>query len=238
MLNPKLDFRAHAFHCPHCGVYAKQDWYNIAKGVISEKGLDYYEGFIPDLRLSSCTKCSRYALWLNEKIIYPALSIAPWPIEDMPLSVKEDFMEARGIVNTSPKAAAALLRMCLQKLMSCLGESGRNAELDIYGLIRKGLPSKFRDALWAVRVIGPGAIPPGEISVKDDVDTAVALFNLINMIVEATISQQRKVNQLYTTLPNPKPPQKKRTRKKTKKPKRPRQPGKREIIPKPTILYR
>lgn len=232
MFNPKLDFRATAFHCPHCGAYAKQEWYNIAKGVISEKGLDYYEGFIPDLRLSSCSKCNRYALWLNDKIIYPALSIAPWPIEDMPLSVKDDFMEARGIVNTSPRAASALLRVCLQKLMGYLGESGRNTELDIDGLIKKGLPSKFRDALWSVRAVGPDAAPPGEISVKDDVDTAVALFNLINMIVEATISQQRKVNQLYTTLPNPKPAQKRRTRKKARKPK------KREVIPKPTILYR
>jgi hypothetical protein len=235
MLNPKLDFRAHAFHCPHCGVYAKQEWYNIAKGVISEKGLDYYAGFVPDLRLSSCTKCNRYALWLNEKIIYPPLSIAPWPIEDMPLSVKDDFMEARGVVNTSPRAASALLRLCLQKLMGYLGESGKNTELDIGGLIKKGLPRKFRDALWSVRVIGPEAGPPGEISLKDDVDTAIALFSLINMIVEATISQQRKVNQLYTTLPNPKPTKKSRIRRKTRKPKRTK---KREIIPKPTILYR
>jgi len=52
------------------------------------------------------------------------------------------------------------------------------------------------------------------------------------MIVESTISQQRKVNQLYTTLPNPKPARKRKTRKK------PRKSKKREVIPKPTILYR
>jgi hypothetical protein len=115
--------------------------------------------------------------------------------------------------------------------MSYLGESGKNMELDVSNLIRKGLPDKFRDAFWAVRVIGVDAVRPGEVSGMDDVDTAIALFNLTNMIVESTISQQRKVNQLYTTLPNPKPARK-RTRRK------PRKSKKREIIPKPTILYR
>ncbi len=138
MPNPTLDFKANVFHCPHCGVYTKQEWYNLAKGKISEKGLDYYEGFIPDLSLSLCTQCKRYALWLNDKIIHPALSIAPWPIEDIPLNVKDDFLEARDTVNTSPKAASALLRLCLQKLMSHLGESSKNMELDVSSLIKKG----------------------------------------------------------------------------------------------------
>jgi len=54
------------------------------------------------------------------------------------------------------------------------------------------------------------------------------------MIVEATISQQKKVNQLYTTLPNPKPVPKRRQPRKKKT----RRTKKGEIIPKPTILYR
>ena len=233
MLNPTLDFKANAFHCPYCGVYAKQEWYNLAKGVISKSGLNYYEEFIPDLHVSFCLKCKKYTLWLNDKIIYPMLSIAPWPVEDMPLNVKNDFLEARSTVNMSPKAASALLRLGLQKLMSYLGESGKNMELDISNLMKKGLPEKFRDALWAARVIGAEAVAPGEINLKDDVDTAVALFNLVNMIVESTISHQRKVSQLYTKLPKSKS-----VRKRKKRKKKPRKSKKREIIPKPTILYR
>src|SRR4030042_5468530 len=104
------NFRAHTFQCPYCGGYAKQKWYNVAKGVMSEKGLDYYEGFIPELRLSICPQCNRYALWLNDTILHPALSNAPWPSETMPLTIKEDFLEARTVATTSPKAASALLR--------------------------------------------------------------------------------------------------------------------------------
>ena len=232
MLNPRLDFRARAFHCPHCGVYTRQDWYNVAKGAISEKGLDYYEGFVSDLYLSQCSQCKRNALWLNDKILYPTLSIAPWPTEDMPLNVKEDFLEARNIVNSSPKAASAILRLSLQKLMFSLGESGKNMETDINNLIRKGLPERFRDALWAVRAIGKDAVAPGEINALDDLDTASALFNLVNTVIEATISQQKKVNQLYTTLPSPKPIRKRQVRKRARKPR------KDDVLLKPTILYR
>ena len=232
MLNPTLDFKAKTFHCPHCGVYTKQDWYNLAKGVISDKGFDYYEGFVADSYLSLCSQCKNYALWVNNKIIYPSLSTAPWPAEDMPLNVKDYFLEARSIVNSSSKAASALLRLALQKLMKDLGESGKNMNIDVATLIKKGLPEKFRDALRAVRVIGVDAIRPGKISLKDDAETADALFNLINMIVESTISQQKKVAELYTTLPNQKPPRKRQNRRKTRKTK------KREVILKPTILYR
>jgi hypothetical protein len=231
MLNPKQDFKANAFHCPHCGVYTKQQWYNMAKGAISERSLDYYAGFVSGLYLSLCSQCGKYALWLNDKIIYPASSIAPWPNMDMPVNVKEDYMEARSIVKDSPKAASALLRMALQKLMCCLGESGKNMEVDVSGLIRKGLPERFRGALRAVRAIGTDSVRPSEISALDDLETATALFSLVNMIIDATISQQRKVSQLTTSLPNPKLLRKRRARRKARK-------RKDEVIPKPTILYR
>jgi hypothetical protein len=232
--NLTLDSKKNVFQCPHCGISVKQEWYNLAKGVISKNGISYYKGFIPDLYLSLCSQCNSYTLWLNDKIIYPPLSFAPWPTEDMPLNIKDVFLEARGVVTSSPKAASALLRTCLRNLMTHLGESGKNLELAISNLTKKGLPEKFHDALWAVRVIGTEAVKPGEISLKDDFDTAITLFNLINMIVEATISQQKKVNQLYTTLPNPKPVRKKRRARKRKK----RKSKKTEVIPKPTILYR
>lgn len=226
MLNPKVDFRASSFHCPHCGNFTKQEWYNVAKGNISDKGLGFYEGFVTDFYLSLCTQCRNYALWINDKIIYPAPSLAPWPSNDMPLNVKEDYLEARNIVNASPRAAAAIMRVSLQKLMRYLGEKGKNMDLDISSLARKGLPERFRDAFWAVRAAGPKKVAPGKIDLADDVETAVALFNLVNVLVESTISPQR----IFTVFPN----QKLRRRQPRKKPKKKTD----DIIPKPTLLYR
>jgi hypothetical protein len=232
---PTLSSKAKVFQCPNCGLSARHKWYNIAKGAISKNGASYYEGFLPDLYMSLCSKCNRYTLWLNDKIIHPTVSFAPWPTEDMPLDIKDAFLEARAVVTSSPTAASALLRLCLQNLITHLGGIGKNLELDIAKLTKKDLPKKFRDQLRAVRVIGFDAVKPGEINLRDDVNTAVALFHLVNMIVEATISQQKKVKR-YTTFSNPKPVRKKRrTRRKTKA----RTPKKKEeIVPKPTILYR
>jgi len=232
--NLTLNFKKNIFQCPHCGISTKHEWYNLAKGKIAKNGINYYEAFIPNFYLSLCSKCKRYTVWLNDKIIYPDLSFAPWPTQDMPLDIKDGYLEARGVVTSSPKAASALLRMCLRNLMIHLGESGKNIELDISNLTKKGLPKKFHHALWAAGVIGAGATKPNEINLKDDVDTAIALFNLLNKIVEATISQQKKVKRLYTKLPKPKPARKKkRTRKRTKRTEK-----ESDVIPKPTILYR
>jgi len=226
-LNQKLDFKAKAFHCPHCGVYAKQNWHNAAKGAITDKGLGFYEGFIPNLYLSFCSKCGKYSIWLNDKIIYPTLSTAPWPTKDMPANVKENFLEARNIVSASPKAASALLRLCLQKLMIHLGEKGKNLDVDVTSLVRKGLPTSFREA---IRAVNSGN--PGEINSSDGAETALALFDLVNMIVDQTITQPKKKKPMYIVLPDSKPLRKRQVRKRVRKSK------KSEVIPKPTLLYR
>jgi hypothetical protein len=230
--NLTLNFKKKFFQCPHCGISAKHEWYNLAKGKISKNSINYYEAFIPDFYLSLCSKCKRYTVWLNDKIIYPDLSFAPWPQQEMPRDIKDAYLEARRVVTSSPKAASALLRICLQKLMIHLGEKGKNIELDMSNLIKKGLPKKFHHVLWAAGVIGSRSTKPNEITPKDDVNTAIALFNLLNRIVEATTLQRKKVERLYTARLKPKPARKKkRTRKKqTQK--------KSEVIPKPTILYR
>jgi hypothetical protein len=103
-------FGLDAFNCPHCGAYAMQYWHDL---YVAERG------FIPveKLKISFCARCAQFALWVNEKMVYPVSSITPLPAEDMPEDVKRDYIEARNIVNLSPRAATALLRLALQKLV-------------------------------------------------------------------------------------------------------------------------
>lgn len=120
----------------------------------------------------------------------------------MPENVKEVFLESSNVVSASPRAAAALLRLGMQKLMVYLGEKGRDINYDIAQLVKKGLPERLQKALDAVHVTGSNAVRPGEIDSRDDIDTAVTLFDLLNMIVEVMISHPKKVNELYRKLPN------------------------------------
>ncbi|TCK04492.1 DUF4145 domain-containing protein [Phorcysia thermohydrogeniphila] len=194
------EFKKSAFHCPHCGVYSRQNWYYCTPShVVVLSSL--YQDLQENLWVSHCEHCKNYAIWYKGKILYPGSSIAPVPAKDMPEDVKEDFNEARNIVNASPRAAAALLRLALQKLMIHLGEKGKNLNDDIANLVKRGLPRKIQQALDIVRVIGNNAVHPGEIDLRDDEETALALFELINMIVEVMITQPRKIEELYGKLP-------------------------------------
>lgn len=192
-------FQKEDFHCPHCDVYADQTWYTLQGW---ETGGGRGMGNVSDLLIAVCARCGKYSVWQGEKILFPVSSSAPMPSDDMPPDVRADYLEARNIVNYSPRASCALLRLALQKLMVDLGEKGKDLNTDIKELVAKGLPQRIQKALDSVRIIGNEAVHPGELDLKDDTETANAIFNLLNMIVEAMITQPREVDDLYSRLPN------------------------------------
>ncbi|HVM48403.1 MAG TPA: DUF4145 domain-containing protein [Candidatus Acidoferrum sp.] len=137
-------------------------------------------------------------------MVYPDSSLAPLPNPDLPAEIIADFEEARSIVQRSPRGAAALFRLCIQKLCIHLGESGQNLNSDIASLVRKGLNPKVQKSLDIVRVIGNASVHPGTLDLQDQPQTAVQLATLINMIADAMITQPKLVDQLYDGLPETK----------------------------------
>jgi hypothetical protein len=137
-------------------------------------------------------------------MVYPHSSSAPLPNQDMPEVVREDYMEARRVFAISPRSAAALLRLSIQRLMPHLGEKGKNINDDIASLVQSGLSEKVRQALDIVRVIGNNAVHPGQIDLNDEPQTAEALFRLVNLIVEKMISEPKHIDNLYSKLPQTK----------------------------------
>lgn len=190
-------FNSEGFNSPHCDFYAQQTW---------SAGFYIIRGYtqINDLFVSFCSKCNNYSVWIDQKMIYPISSIAPLPLDEMPEEVKEDYLEARNIVNLSPRGASALLRLSLQKLMPLIGGKGKNINEDIGTLVKKGLPVKIQQALDSLRVIGNECVHPGELDLKDDLDTAQALFKVLNVIVHVMIVQPKEIKQLYDGLPKDK----------------------------------
>jgi len=188
------------FHCPHCGVFSHQRWRQTVVSYQTEN-LGGESSILPAIRATICDRCGNFTLWKGVELIYPPQYAAPLPDTDMPDNVKEDYEEARAIYNRSPRGAAALLRLALQKLVVTLGESGENLNEDIGNLVKKGLPERIQKPLDIVRVIGNNAVHPGQISVEDDTEIALRLFGLVNLIVESMITQPKKVEALYDTLP-------------------------------------
>ena len=193
------EFHKEAFNCPHCGAYAYMQW-------PSKDHFVYYQAI--------CAHCEEYSLWRVTQIapngftveggemLYPDFGSAPLPAEDMPEDVKKDYEEAARIFIKSPRGAAALLRLGLQKLCIHLGEKGKNINDDIRSLVEKKVLSgqviKVADTL---RITGNNAVHPGQISDEDFDSLAGNMFGLINAIVEETITKPKMWNNLYEQMP-------------------------------------
>ena len=72
---------------------------------------------------------------------------------------------------------------------------------DIGNLVKKGISSEVQKALDSVRVIGNNAVHPGELDLKDDIQTAISLFRLINYIVDNQISSKKEIDGIFEGLP-------------------------------------
>lgn len=184
------------FHCALCVVFAKQEWKDLSY-------MHVHQYLSTIIRISICSHCGKFSYWNKESetMVIPNSSNAPLPHPDLPESIADDYLEARSIANQSPRGAAALLRLCLQKLMVELGETGKDINKDIGLLVEKGLPEEVQQALDIVRVIGNESVHPGELDLQDDQDTVLQLFDLINFIVEERISRKKKISSLFSRLP-------------------------------------
>jgi len=157
---PKYEERA--FNCPLCGAFSDQTWYVVQRFII---GISW--GEVENIRLAYCAHCGKYSIWHVGRMIYPSGGNAPLPNPDLPEDVKADYEEARSIVSLSPRGAAALVRLAIQKLCKQLGEKGKDLNTDIANLVQKGLQSKIQQALDIVRVVGNNAVHPGQIDLGD-----------------------------------------------------------------------
>jgi hypothetical protein len=201
-LNPPYlppEHRKDGFNCPFCGAFAHQNWNATEFPVMGG-----FSGHVPGLEVSVCERCRRFSIWYNGKIIFPFTGGGPLPNSDLPKDIISDYEEARSIVSLSPRGAAAMLRLAIQKLVIFLGGKGDNLNHDIGELVKKGLNPKIQKSLDVVRVIGGEAVHPGVLDLKDDQKTVGEMFGLINVISETMISIPKHVEELYDGLPEKK----------------------------------
>lgn len=202
-------FRAPRFNCPHCEAFAAMAWHRLR--------CDYYSNTM--VSMAVCHSCGDVSLWFSPgeletdpfakvdtppcgTLIYPSQILnSPPPHPLMPDEVKKDYEEARLVFTASHRSAAALLRLGLQKL--CEGLVGKKGGInDLIGiLVSKGMPIQIQRALDAIRIIGNGAVHPGELNVDDKPEMIMPLFGLVNLIVETQIAQPAAIDEMYLSLP-------------------------------------
>lgn len=184
-----------AFNCPHCNAFADQRWQDSIIRVTN--GVAPVEGFM----IAICTHCKKPSYWFHDQMIYPNKVTAPLPNVDLSDDIKKDFEEARQIAGLSPKGAAALLRLVIQKLCVQLGEPGKDINKDIGSLVKKGLPIAVQKALDIVRVVGNESVHPGQIDLNDNPAITSKLFELVNIIAAKMITEPKEIDKLFDGLP-------------------------------------
>lgn len=194
-----------SFTCPYCDTLSSISW-NSYDVFMHGKSFGLYNPGVnasktDSLAVSTCASCELYHIWNNGKMILPRKSGVPMPVEDMPERVKDIYLEAMEVYPSSKRASAALLRLAVQLLCQELGEKGKNINDDIGQLVSKGLSVQIQKALDSVRVIGNNAVHPGSIDLDEKSEVAETLFSLLNIIVEQLITQPKKINEIYSNLP-------------------------------------
>jgi hypothetical protein len=141
---------------------------------------------------------------MDYKLAYPAISQAPNPEENMPEDIKVDFEEARQVFGCSPRAAAALLRLCVQKLcQELLGKKG-DIHKQIGELVEMGLPPRVLKAFDTIRIFGNESVHPGTVNLNDTPEVALALFSLLNMAVRHCITEEKELEAIRALTPEAK----------------------------------
>ncbi len=195
----ELSFRAPAFICPTCNIYSTQSWTHALEQRPGSPAPTPYT----DLYWAVCLKCNNRTIWFRERLVAPVATSAPPPNPDMPADIRADYEEARDISERSPRSAAGLLRLCIQKLCIHLGEPGKNLNTDIGALVAKGLPVQIQQAFDAVRIVGNSQLHPEDdgIDLRTNPEGVSLLFTLVNLIVENQISLPRRTEEFYSSLP-------------------------------------
>lgn len=189
------------FTCPVCNYYAHQVWHEVY-GTPRNRSGSYG---IKDLELTVCEKCGDYLVWHKKKMVFPEINGAPRPDIDMPEKIAEIYNEAKSIVSRSPRAAAALLRFAIETLVDDVVGHSKKSLFDNIGILtsEKRLPVEIQQSLDYLRVIGDGYLHPAVIDMKgkDNYETTISLFELLNFIVQALIGQPKKIKGYYKSLP-------------------------------------
>lgn len=195
------------FHCPHCDVFTEHRWsyLDINNNIYKQTEIDSrtkIDGSLPRYYMvSKCMHCNKFIIWIDRKMVYPKVVSVATPNDDMPDEIKKDYSEAAYILNDSPRAAAALLRLALQKLCKFLGEPGANINDDIKSLVKKGLNPLVQQSLDALRITGNNAVHPGEIDLEENSEKVIMLFKLINFICDKMITEPKEIKSFYSSLP-------------------------------------
>lgn len=185
------------FTCPLCHTLAQQSWAHFSRMnfLVGDMGMykTPYEINGGAVAVSACGSCGEKSLWVGEKMLYPDMGCAPPPNADLPEEVKKIYGEAASILQKSPRAAAALLRLAIDVLCDEQNCKGKNLYEKIQRLGEKNVElHEVIEAMDAVRLVGNAGAHPGAIQINENPKIVAGMFELINYVAEKLITAPKR----------------------------------------------
>lgn len=126
------------------------------------------------------------------------------PAADMPADVRSIYEEARAVASASPRAAAALLRVAIERLINDRDPGDGTLYDKIERLGEQGLDRRVQRMLHTVRIVGNDTLHAAEIDLDEQPEMPTRLMRLVNQIVEQVITRNRELDDLWNSLPEDK----------------------------------
>lgn len=215
-----FDFTNHTYVCPYCGCnqsywhsHRANDNISTHDGFYMEMSTTEQERSVYEIISAKCTNssCKKVAVIAYDHHNDIQVDILPQHVyrrfpEYIPEQIRSDYEEAAQIIELSPKAAATLLRRCLQGMIRDFWGITRNRLYDeINELNGRVTPSQW-NAIDGLRKLGNiGAHMESDVNLIIDLspDEAKQLLKLIELLLEkwyvARHDEEELLNSIVST---------------------------------------
>lgn len=216
------------FNCPRCGTFAAHEWrepnYHTGSDEHGQRFFDPIEDRASSRESSNargerweasfCSGCDRNSLWIGGTLAFPNMAIGtsvPEPAEGMPTSVEELYLEAAAVLPHSRRAAVALCRASLERLVKVLTpDSHPKSSLDErLVVLHERTTATLAQGLEIIRHVGNTALH----GARDDDESVViymegdeselidVFFVTINGLVDELITRPARLLAVYNSIP-------------------------------------
>ena len=88
------------------------------------------------------------------------------------------------ILNKFPRGAAALTRICIQKMMPLVKANAKNPDENFSSLVRKGLEVEIQQAMDVLQVIRRNPGQESDVDLRDETAIATRMLESLKEILE------------------------------------------------------
>ena len=207
-----IDFSSAVYVCPYCGTQqAFENSFSTQDVLYGDQSIeDKEKRFILFSIRCSNGRCRKITVIARNRSDGHQVDIAPQHVfrqfpDYIPAPIRADYEEASQILDLSPKAAATLLRRCLQGMIRDFWGISKSRLIDEVMELKNHVPAAQWKAIDGLRQLGNiGAHMEKDVNLIIDIEKedALGLLQLIELLMIQWYVNRHEQELLYNTITN------------------------------------